>query len=437
MAFKRDVLKSFAVFVVLLMETTVSFAQGINYPGTSPVINSGAGNARTDTDNLMIRNNPAGMTELPVTDAEEESGAPADNSKGKWRFMGEAQGIYYNFRRDFTVPGAPSTVTSGATIASPTISGEITYTSKNHKYAFGVGAYQIFGFQSKSKEPIEVLGARAQFFDTKTASNDLAFAAAYRIHPKLSVGGAFVFGRGFLDVKAPIAELALLGITQQSRLNVSAVGAPGVTLGVSFRPSDKIGFGINYKSKRKYNLNGELESVQPVLTSGGLQLLPLTTEAEVEFKLPAIIESGIRVRPTKNLTLAADFRFYDYTAALQNLVVRARASNALIASQRIDAKDVRLYILGGIYNLNPQTKIHFGSAYTTNGFPARFLNPGLYNSGGSEVSGGVGRKVAGRWVNIGLMGIFGRERTITPAQNPFFAGKYTSKGFVFAVGLRS
>jgi hypothetical protein len=50
---------------LLALNSAIS-AQGINYPVGSPTGTSGAGNARTDPDNLFIRNNVAGMTEIPV-----------------------------------------------------------------------------------------------------------------------------------------------------------------------------------------------------------------------------------------------------------------------------------------------------------------------------------------------------------------------------------
>lgn len=430
-------LKLFLAFVsIASMEVIDAYAQGINYPGNNPTATSGAGNARTDADNLFIRNNPAALTEIPVTEDEELNGTTT-NSKGGWRVMGELQEIFYYFQRDFKQPVSQQDITSRATIINPSFAGEITFTSKDHKYAFGVGTYQIFGFQSKFKEPADKLGAQAQFFDTKTASNDLALGGAARVHQKLSVGGTLIFGRAFLDSKSPIPQLAALGIIQQSRLNVSAFGGFGASVGVSYRPSQTISFGINYKTSRRYDLQGELQAVQPLLTTNGIRFAPTTSNVNTKIKLPSIVETGIQIRPTKKLILDADFRFYHYSAALKSLLVTDRQSGSLLSSQRIDAEDVYLYIFGGVYALNEKTKLYFGSSYITNGFPAASINPGLVNTGGSELNFGLGKKVSDRWVNVGVTGVFGNERNINLSQNQFFPGKYRSKGFIISFGLRS
>ncbi len=193
---QRDLIKFFLSFVsIISIEIIDASAQGINYPGNNPTVTSGAGNARTDADNLFVRNNPAALTEIPINEAEESNATTTVSDKGGWRLMGEAQEIFYYFRRDFQQPASQQNITSRATIINPSIAGEITYTSRDHKYAFGVGTYQIFGFQSKFKEPTDKLGAQAQFFDTKTASNDLVVGGAARVNQTLSVGGTLILCR--------------------------------------------------------------------------------------------------------------------------------------------------------------------------------------------------------------------------------------------------
>ncbi len=427
---------SVALLAVLSFGSMRSSAQGFNYP-VSPVGNTGAGNGRTDPDNLFIRSNPAGMTEIPMEEEEEATGANAVRDKSGWRFQGEGQVIFYRTRRDFTPSGATQEVTSRGTIAPPSFSGEITYTSKDHKYAFGIGTYQIFGFQSKFKDPPEKLGSRAQFFDTKTASNDVAMGGAVQVHKKLSLGASVILGRGFLDVKSPIPQLAVLGFNEQGRLNVSAIGGLGGNFSVNLRPVTRVSLGFSYKTRRRYDLRGELQAVQPVISASGLQFIPVTTDVRVDLKLPAMIEVGTQIRATERLLLAADFRAYDYSNSLKTLDVVERQTGSVVSSQTINAKDVRLIIASGIYKLRDRTKLNFGAAYVTNSFPAAFINPGLFNSGGTSVGVGLNNKFGGKWINFGITGLFGRDRRIDQAQNPFFAGGYSSKGFVANIGVRS
>jgi long-subunit fatty acid transport protein len=322
-----------------------------------------------------------------------------------------------------------------AIVANPSFSGEITYTSANHSYAFGVGISQVFGNQSKSKDR-EELGSQGQFYDTKVASNDLSFGAAIRLHSRLSVGATFILGRGFVDQKAPTPQLAAAGIIRQSRLDVSDLGAPGISFGVHSRISKRINFGLNFKTKRRYDLEGTLETVQPIISGVGIQLIPLTLDVRVPLKLPSVLETGIVVKPTNKLLLDADYRLYNYRSALHAVSIIEKQSLSVLMTQSINARNVHLFIFGGVYGLNDDTKIHFGSAYITNGIPSQYFSPGLYNSGGGEISGGVGKRLLGRWVNISLMGIFGRDRHVAASQNPTFAGNYKSSGLIVGLGIR-
>ena len=76
------------ILVFALMLGAVVKAQVINLPVGVPVGTSGAGNARTDEDNFFIRNNVAGMTDIPFRN---QNGQQAPSDKGRWRFNGSLQ----------------------------------------------------------------------------------------------------------------------------------------------------------------------------------------------------------------------------------------------------------------------------------------------------------------------------------------------------------
>src|SRR5262245_47963243 len=411
-------------------------AQGINYPVGSPTGTSGAGNARTDPDNLFIRNNVAGMTEIPINEAEELSGKLGVSANGHWRFLGEFQRATPQYHRRRIVPGPPLGIDSETRLGTGNGVGEATYTSGDHHYAFGIGIYTIYGFQSKLEDPPQ-LGPLATFFDTRVASNDLGVGGAIRINPKLSVGGSFFFGRGFVDISLPNSQLAFLGIMRQDRLDASAFGAPGVSLGLNFRATEKINFGINYKTRRNYNLEGNLATFVLLLgPGGGAQIVPVEPRVIVKLKPPAIAEGGFEIKATNRLRLFADFRFYDYTATFQEIDVNDKLTGQVLFALHLDAFDVRSVRAGGIYTLSDSTRINFGWAYTSNGFPAASITPGTLNLGGFDISGGIGKRVRDLWLNFGVAGILGLNRTIEPAENPAFPGKYGGRGAMLGMGVR-
>jgi hypothetical protein len=434
MARRRKVVINFFIPLVgLLALDIVTIAQGINYPVGNPTATSGAGNARTDPDNLFIRNNVAGMTEIAATPDEERSGRLDVSANGHWRFMGELQLSTYRYSRERILPGPTQGITSETRLGTGGGAGEVTYVSGDHRYALGVGVYPVYGFQSKLKDP-DQLGPFATFFDTRVASSDLGAGGAVRLNSKFSVGGSFIFGRGFVDLSLPNPQLAPLGIARQDRLDVSAFGAPGASVGLHFRPTEKVSFGINYKTQRNYDLDGTLATF--IALPGTGQIVPVEPQVIVKLKPPAVAEGGVEVKATKKLRVFADFRFYDYTATFQEIDVRDKQSGRVLFALRLDAFDVRSVRAGAVYTVSDATKLHFGWAYTSNGFPAAAITPGTLNLGGFDISGGIGKRIGSYWLNIGVAAILGLNRTIGPPENITFPGKYGGRGAMLGLGVR-
>jgi long-subunit fatty acid transport protein len=424
----RNILKLLLVGVVLGQICLSARAQGINYPGNVPANNGGAGNASTDGNNLFTRNNAAAMTEI--------EGDDTAGGKGSWRFMTEAQGAFYHYERKYVLPGISDDLRSSASIALPALSGEFTYTRADRKLAFGIGLSQTFGFESKLKDSDASLAGRALYFDTRTASNDLTAAIALRLHKKLSVGAAITAGRAFLVQIAPISQLAAIGIVRQIRIDVSRFGGPGAAFSVHFRPTEKVSFGANFKTERKYDLRGTLDSVQPAVTPSGLQFAPFKLAVGVPFRLPAVLETGVGFRTRRRFFIDLDYRLYFYRRSLKTIAVIDRSTGTALAAQSIDAKNVHLFIAGGAYDLNLKSKVLFGAGLTTNGLAERSFNPGLINSGGLSLSGGYARRVSGLWLNFGATALFAFHRTIGNTGQNLFPGKYRSYGVIFAFGVR-
>jgi long-chain fatty acid transport protein len=411
-------------------------AQVINLPVGIPVGTSGAGNARTDEDNFFLRNNVAGLTDIPFPNQNGQQQPVSD--KGRWRFNGSLQLSTFLDRRERFLPGPTQGITTETRFGPPlNWASETTYTRGDRKFAIGWGSYTIFGFQSKLKDPSS-LGPLATFFDTRVASNDWAFGVAMKLHRKLSVGGSFIIGRGFVNLARPNPTLAQLGIILQDQLDVDSIGAPGASVGLLYRPTARLSLGINYKTKRNYNLEGGLRTFVLVPgPSGAAQIVPLNTAVTLKLKPPAIAEGGFEVRATDKLRLFSDFRFYNYTADFQELVVRAEKTGQPLVTLKLDAFDVRSFRTGALYKLNPDTILQFGWAYTSKGLPDAAFSPGTINTGGFDFSGGVIRRIMkDRWLNIGVAVILAQKRNIGPPANTLFPGEYSGWGGVLGVGVR-
>jgi long-subunit fatty acid transport protein len=421
-------------FVFTLTFCAAAAAQGINYPVANPTSTSGAGNARTDPDNFFIRNNIAGMTEVPSR-AEEEMGKLCGSPQNQWHFQAEIQLATYKFNRDFNVPALGQSFSSDSRIGFPGAASEALYVAGDHRYAFGIGTYSIYAFQSRLKDPV-TLGPLATYFDTRVASNDLAMGAAVRLNPKISLGASFIFGRSYAVLTQPSSALASIGIIRQSRLDVSDWGGPGANVGVHYRPTEKIAFGFNYKTQRSYHLDGTLDTAVAIQTPGGLQIVPIKPQVTVNLKPPMIFEIGFQILPNDRLHLFGDFRYYDYPRSFQNIDVQAVQTGLVLTSLRLDAFAVKSVRVGGLYELSRATKVEFGWAWTSNGFPAFAISPGTINTGGVDISAGLSKRFHQYWLNASVAGVIGFNRNISPVENPTFPGDYSGHGVMLGLGLR-
>jgi long-subunit fatty acid transport protein len=293
----------------------------------------------------------------------------------------------------------------------------------------------MYAFESRLKDP-PVLGPLATYFDTKVASNDLAIGGSFRLGPRVSVGASFIIGRGYVVLSQPNAGLASIGLVHQDRLDVSDWGAPGASVGVHFRATERLSFGFNYKTQRSYHLDGSLTTAIAVPTPGGPVIVPVKPIVSVNLKPPMDWEFGFQYLPTPRIHLFGDFRYYDYPRSFQTIDVQDRRTGLVLNSLRLDAFDVKSIRVGSIFDVSRATKVEFGFAWTSDGFPDFAIGPGTINTGGVDISAGISKRFHQYWLNFSAAGVIGFNRTITQVENPVFPGDYSGHGVMFNFGFR-
>ncbi len=121
---------------------------------------------------------------------------------------------------------------------------------------------------------------------------------AVRLTDKFTLGAALNVYYGFLKMKRPAVG------QYDENLNGIAVGA---TISALFQPSDKVSFGLTYKTPISVKLEGDA-------TMSGAPLFGLSDMAKAERSAdwPAWIGFGVAIKPTDRLTVTADLQFTDW-----------------------------------------------------------------------------------------------------------------------------
>ena len=209
--------------------------------------NAFAGTAAKAYDAGTAWNNPAGMTLL----SEDEIDQALVYFDPGIRFQGED-----------VVNGAPVHGSNGGDAGPPAVTAgmEGVY-NYSRDLKFGVALEAPFGL--RTSYPNNFVG-RYQALTSSITNFDIAFSAAYRLTPQLSIGGG------------PVVSYLRARLTQAVNLTgfFPHAGDPlvdihgdafsaGYHLGALYEVNNALRFGIDYKSRQSYGVSGEQRVVLP------------------------------------------------------------------------------------------------------------------------------------------------------------------------------
>lgn len=314
--------------LISLANYDLALAQKPNYPVGNPTGLAGTGNAITDSDNFFMRNNIAGLTEIPLSSKEDLTRNKTDFIKGRWRFNGELQLLAF---RQIEKPFLGADTISKGNSLTPNFAAEITYTSSNHRFGFGASAYQVINFNNRLLNKQTLNTSEVRFINT-----DITLGAALRLSKKLSIGAGIIFSRG-----------SALRATEYSNFleqrEIDGFGGLGAVVGIHYRPTKYLSFGTNYKSRRTNRLFGEERfSLKP-------RNSPLVKQDSfTDIDIGTTLEIGVEIKPHHKVLLACDFRYFDYSIESRNPGVLG------------DLRDVQSFYGGVKYSLTAKTTAMFG-----------------------------------------------------------------------------
>ncbi len=121
---------------------------------------------------------------------------------------------------------------------------------------------------------------------------------AYKVSDQLSLGASINLNYGMLKIERP-------GVGQYEE-SLNGIGF-GATVGMQYKPSDKLAFGLSYKLPVSVTLKGDA-------TMSGAALVGAATESDVTRKttLPMWLGAGVSFKPLDKLRLAFDVNWTNW-----------------------------------------------------------------------------------------------------------------------------
>ena len=308
---------------------------------------------------------------------------------------------------------------------------------------FGFGVTTPFGLISEW--PTDFAGRFvSRKVDLKTL--DLSPVVAWRPRPKIGVSFGVVLRLAMLELQRSSAainpftfqaeEVALL------KLESDLESAPGWSVGLLHRASERVTWGFSYSSGVDMDFGGDARLTQ-VFTGDALfdaevadeipfdQDLPVSTG--VDF--PHVARFGVAVKVRSGLLVEVDLHRTGWSSfSRTEILFPANPDDDLDTEIESNWDDVNSYRAGLRWQRKGEWR--FGAYFDENAQPRETLGPLLPDADRRGYSAGYGRAVGKYRLDFALMYIDFRDRgTLTNVEG--FNGVYGSKIWLFGVGLRS
>ncbi|MEB2283251.1 MAG: outer membrane protein transport protein [Myxococcales bacterium] len=253
-------------------------------------------------------------------------------------------------------------------------------------------------------------------FLSETIMMAFPLGVAYELDERLAVGAAVepVFGQ----LRTHFIQEGL-----NFRYKVNGPGVRGM-LGVSWRPTDTLAFGLGVRTPGRAWLGGSM----PVAGTG-------RQDVDVTLKLPAQIFTGATWRASERVTLSASMRFTNSSTLGHSVIEYEQTPQANIAFVP-DAKDEWKLSAAVEYAIRDPWRLRFGCSWASHIVGSRGANPLIFDNDDFKLSAGVGYDFEHWTVDLMLGYSFYTDRRIGADEALVFPGKYyMDHGAIVAVGL--
>ena len=246
---------------------------------------------------------------------------------------------------------------------------------------------------------------------------------AYKFNDQLSVSAGFVYS--FANVKitqknsqSPFPGDAFVTLDGKDK------SAFGYNLGLMYKPTEKLSFGVSYHSNISYDFKGTATTV------GAAQLQSQLPNGDVTAKLktPFNLTFGAAYQVTPEFLLSADFQYVGWSSYDTLGVDFANPKYTDIASPRLYDNSY-IIRLGGEYQLTELLKVGAGIYFDKNPVKPEYINPSLPDANRLGFSFGVDYKLFDNLgVSASYLFIRASQLTVDNSQEHYTTGNSPFNG---------
>jgi long-chain fatty acid transport protein len=267
---------------------------------------------------------------------------------------------------------------------------------------------------------------------------------SYKINDALSIGAGYVYAFGHVELAralpvppgqsgAPLSSGQII-MRPDGRVELDGkANGMGYNLGVSLKASEKLHFGISYRSRVDMHVkNGEAKFD---VASSVRSNFP-NTSFDATLPLPEVFSVGMAWKPLPKFTVQVDFNLtgwkaYDSLAFNYGQAVngQGRSSDARLYQNRLASR------LGFHYQATPGLEIMFGGAYDPSPVRDGFVTPDLPDANRVVGTAGFVWKPAPKFSILAVVEYVSSERRDARYDEVGLNGRYQTKAITPGLGV--
>ncbi|MGO2007441.1 OmpP1/FadL family transporter [Vreelandella alkaliphila] len=225
----------------------------------------------------------------------------------------------------------------------------------NEQLAFGFGVYAPFGSKTEYENDFQ---GRNQGNYTEVKVMTAQPTVSYRFNEQWSVGAGLTYNRVEGELRRQVPVATPLGLSEVDSRVEGDDEAWGYNLGVIYQPVPETTFGLTYRSKVDFNLEGSFAANSPVLDQLGIGTV--TDTAALDLTTPETVNFSLTQQMSDKLKLMFGVSWARWSRFDQILVTGTERGE--ITNEQQNYSNAWAFSTGGEYQLTPTLALRAGVA---------------------------------------------------------------------------